>query len=350
MAAGFVEKQNGKYYLYVFDREEDDYPLRESHVLGTENANLPTILGKLEKIYLNIPLDHLHFRILYLPFADEKKIDGIIPFQLEGMTIEGIDDIVYDSCVLGKQEDKYQIAVIFVKKDYLREVSQDLDLFGIRPELITNADIDNALTTKSAKSLSEARRLTLDEKVKAMSMILARGSINLAKGEFSYSGQMERVKQYLRYAALFLALISLLLSVHILLDIRNISANEKIIKENMIILYRRAMPGDEKVVNPLHQIKSRKKQIEEKAKELNDAKALNVMRSVAEVWNGKGMVDSLSIVADLITLKGETASVGSAQSIADSLKGKFQSNATVETKQLPGGQVGYTIQIKMKKD
>jgi len=210
--------------------------------------------------------------------------------------------------------------------------------------------MESALTGKSSQSLSEPRELGQDEKVEAMSRILAQGSINLAKDEFSYSGQMERVKNYLKYSAILLAVLSVLLSIHILLDIRNISVNEKRLKENMTDIYRMTVPGDKKIVNPLYQIKSRRKLVEQKAGELNDARPLNVMSSVAEVWDGESMVDSLSITGDLITLKGEAAGVGKAQSVADDLKKTFRGDATVETKQLPGGKTGFTVQIKLSKE
>ncbi len=350
MAAGFIEKKGDTYHLYIFDREQDDYSFREGHELKTGDAYLSNVLGKLEKIYVTIPLEYLHFRILHLPFSDEKKIDDIIPFQLEGMTIESIDDIVYDFGVLGKEDTDHQVAVVFVKKDHLRRINQELALYGIRPELITNINMESALTGKSSQSLSEPRELGQDEKVEAMSRILAQGSINLAKDEFSYSGQMERVKNYLKYSAILLAVLSVLLSIHILLDIRNISVNEKRLKENMTDIYRMTVPGDKKIVNPLYQIKSRRKLVEQKAGELNDARPLNVMSSVAEVWDGESMVDSLSITGDLITLKGEAAGVGKAQSVADDLKKTFRGDATVETKQLPGGKTGFTVQIKLSKE
>ncbi len=349
MTAGFVEKKEGRFFLSLFDNKQNGFSFREKRELQSGDAYLSGIIEKMDTIYLNVPLQSLHFRVLALPFSDKNKIRDIIPFQLEGMTVESIDEIVYDFEVLGKDDDKFKVAVVFANKKVLKGLYDSIAEYGIKPNVITNIDIYEALSSASARSLSEAEELKEPESQNVMASALSRHVIDLARGEFFYRGDIEKAKGYLKFSLFLAFIIYILLSLHLVIDMKNISSNNDHIRNEMNELYRQLVPGEGKIVNPLYQLKSHRKQIELRAGELKDVQPLEVLRSISEIWNKTGVADSLMIASDLITIKGEAASVRDVQAIADSLGSKIIGQANIETKQSAGGKVGFTIQIKRDK-
>ncbi|GBD98511.1 hypothetical protein BMS3Abin07_00526 [bacterium BMS3Abin07] len=346
MVSGFVEKREDRFLLSIFEKEQAAFVFRESHELKTDDAYLSGIIGKLDKIYFSMPLKHLHFRILKLPFSDKQKINDIIPLQLEGMTVGNVKDMIYDFVVTGKDEDNYSVAVVFTDRASLRRQIDALGVYGIKPEVVTNVDIYTVLSGGRPEELAGVVELTEKEVVDIMSGILSDGFIDLAKGEFSYSGDIERAKNYFRFSAAALIVIYVLLSIHFLFEIRNLSAGQRDVKQAMNELYKQLVPEDRKIINPLYQLKSKRKEINQRAKELNDARPLHVIRSIAEAWENKGVAESISIDENYITVKGEAGSVSDAQDIADSLRQRFGAAPVIETEKTTGGKVGFTIQLK----
>jgi type II secretory pathway component PulL len=349
MTAGFIERRDGKFFLSLFDNKQNGYSFRESREIKAGDAYLSGIIEKIDTIYLNIPLQSLHFRTLSLPFADKEKIRDIIPFQLEGMTVESIDEIVYDFEVLGKDDDMFKVAVVFANKKVLKSLCDGVAEYGIKPNVITNIDIFEALSSSSANSLSEAEELTGPESRNIMASVLSKPIIDLARGEFSYRGDIEKAKGYLKFSVVFAVVIYIFLSLHLLIDMKNISSDKKHVDSKMNELYRQLVPGKGKIVNPLYQLKSQRKQIEQKSGILNDAQLLDILRAISEIWTNAGMAESMTIASGLITIKGEAGSVRDVQTIADSLRSVIVGEASIETKQSAGGKVGFTIQVKREK-
>jgi type II secretory pathway component PulL len=349
MTAGFVETKEDSYFLSLFDSKQNGYSFRETREIKLGDAYLSGIIEKIDTVYLNVPLQSLHFRILSLPFSDKDKIRDIIPFQLEGMTVESINEIVYDFEILGKDDDKFKVAVVFANKKVLKSLCDGVAEYGIKPNVITNIDIFKALTSASANSLSEADELTGPESRDIMASVLSRPIIDLARGEFSYRGDIEKAKGYLRFSVVFAVVIYILLSLHLLIDMKNISSDKEHVDSKMNELYRQLVPGEGKIVNPLYQLKSQRKQIEQKVSVLNDAQPLKMLRSISEIWTKAGMAESMTIASSLITIKGEAGSVRDVQAIADSLKTIIVGEASIETNQFAGGKVGFTIQVKRDK-
>jgi type II secretory pathway component PulL len=351
MALGFVRKSEDTFLLYIFERSQDGYSLLEKKELKPGDAYLTDLTGRLDIIYLDVPSKHIHYRILKLPFSDREKINDIIPFQLEGMIAESIDSIVYDFMILDKVEDNFRIVVVFALRDYLKQMLDTLSIHGIRPEVITSVESFRALSEGSAEKLALAGSEALSEEtaVQTMTLIFATQTINLAQGELSYRKDVERAKRHFRVTAVLVLVLAVLLAAHFLLDAGNMRMREKGLKQDMIKMYSRLIPGDKKIIDPLYQLKSQMKQIEWKNQEINDTRPLAVLDKVAESWKSGRSAESIKITPDLITLTGEAESAGEVKAIADSLPFENSSKPVIETKQTSGGKTGYTIQIKIGK-
>ncbi len=346
MPVGFVDRKGDTFHLSVFERKNGGYSFTEKYELRTEDAYLSGLVGKIERVYLNVPLKDLHFRVLRLPFSDDDKIDAVIPLQLEGMTIEHLDNIIYDFSVLGKDDDHFTVAVVFVKKEVIRELKDAIEQYGLRAEIITSADMYPALAAGSLESIAEGKTLSDEEFDRVVADMLSNNLIDFAKEEFSYSGEIERAMPLFRISLILFLLLLSFLSVYFVIDIRNAAVAKREVQRSMTEIYRNVLPGEKKVVNPLYQLKSYRKQLLEKSQELNDVDPLMVFRSVAQGWNDAASMDSLSLSEGLFTIKGEAATVSDVQALADSLSEKFNRSPQIETGQRSAGKVGFTIQMR----
>lgn len=345
---GFVEKQNGSYFLSTFENRQRALSFNEGTELRADDPYVAGLIGRIEKIYLAVSPKDIHFRVLKLPFAEREKIADIIPFQLEGMTIESMENIVFDFAVIDRAGDEYRVVVAFMYKQVLRRILDELAGFNIRPEVITSLEAFPALSRKSIQELAGAGPLSLPEpdRIDIMREILRSDTINLARGEFTYEREREQAGRYARVAVSLVLIIALLLAAHFILDIRNVRTEERKIRQDMVTLYSQVVPGDKKIVDPLYQLKAQLKQISGKYEEMNDANPLPVLESIARTWKSGRSLESIRITSDSMTLTGEAENAGEVEALADSLLPKDGPKPVIETRQASGGKTGYTLQIK----
>src|SRR6516164_5487201 len=71
-----------------------DAPLLERQ-LEAVREGLSQIAGEVTP-YLAVPGDQLSVRVLELPFTDQRKIDQVVGYELEGQIVTAIEDVVFD--------------------------------------------------------------------------------------------------------------------------------------------------------------------------------------------------------------------------------------------------------------
>src|SRR5436190_10595412 len=77
-------------------------------LLARQVAALREGLGRVSSeatLYLALPGDQLSIRTLELPFADPRKIDQVIGYELEGQIVSSLDEVVFDHVVVRSGED-----------------------------------------------------------------------------------------------------------------------------------------------------------------------------------------------------------------------------------------------------
>jgi len=81
--------------------------------------------------------DHL----LTLPFSDTKRIEQVLPAEVEGAIPFDLDEVVWDWALLGQAAGKSEVLVGMVKKTVLREHLEVLSGAGIDPRVVTLAPL-----------------------------------------------------------------------------------------------------------------------------------------------------------------------------------------------------------------
>ncbi len=90
-------------------------------------------------------------RIIKLPFSDRKKMDQVIPFEVEGYTPFNIEEMVVSYHIVKVEEGGAQVMAFLVKKDVLRDHLEALERANISPKIV---DLD-VLALYSASSFMD---------------------------------------------------------------------------------------------------------------------------------------------------------------------------------------------------
>jgi general secretion pathway protein L len=124
--------------------------------------------------------EHFFYRNLTFPFADKRKINRILPFELEESSPVDMDSLLVDSLVMGRKGKESSVMAAMVSRDYLRQQLSELKSLGIDPEIVGISNVQTALQFALLQSQSEfilletgCRRLTM--------FVMAEGRINLIR-------------------------------------------------------------------------------------------------------------------------------------------------------------------------
>jgi general secretion pathway protein L len=102
-----------------------------------------------DTVITSIPGHQVSARIIKLPFADRKKMDKIIPFEVEGYTPFNIEEMVVSYHIIKVEEEGAQVLALLVKKDVVRDHLETLERAKIWPKIV---DLD-VLSLYSISSL-----------------------------------------------------------------------------------------------------------------------------------------------------------------------------------------------------
>jgi len=121
------------------------YELKYPHVSDEERdrqifSTIQTLIKKsgvsFDQIIIAIPGDKALGKLLTLPFTDKKKIEQVLPFEIENFIPFTISDIAYDYQIIEKEKDHSKVFVSIVKKDYISHYLEELHGIGIEPKSV----------------------------------------------------------------------------------------------------------------------------------------------------------------------------------------------------------------------
>ncbi|MBE0582387.1 MAG: hypothetical protein IH612_01350, partial [Desulfofustis sp.] len=88
---------------------------------------------------------HFHYRLLHLPFADQKKVRSVLPYELEDSISFNDEPFVFDGLLEAAADGGTDVVAVLVKKETLRTWLDLLLAHGLDPELVTVSGIPAAL-------------------------------------------------------------------------------------------------------------------------------------------------------------------------------------------------------------
>lgn len=97
-----------------------------------------------EACRVSLSAHNFFFRQLTLPFSEKKKIDKILPFELEETAPHPIDTLIIDGIPAKERENESDIIAAMMDREHLVEVLAMLQSLEIDPEIITVSGIQTA--------------------------------------------------------------------------------------------------------------------------------------------------------------------------------------------------------------
>jgi general secretion pathway protein L len=89
-----------------------------------------------DTVITSIPGHQVSARIIKLPFANRKKMDQVIPYEVEGYTPFNIEEMVVSYHVVKVEDGGAQILALLVRKDVLRDHLETLKRAKISPKIV----------------------------------------------------------------------------------------------------------------------------------------------------------------------------------------------------------------------
>ncbi len=89
-----------------------------------------------DTVITSIPGHQVSARMIKLPFADRKRMDKVIPFEVEGYTPFNIEEMVVSYHIVKVEEGGAHILALLVKKDVLRAHLETLEKAKISPKIV----------------------------------------------------------------------------------------------------------------------------------------------------------------------------------------------------------------------
>lgn len=335
-----------KYTLYIFNETSQGYELQKK----VEDLSSESLAG-IKYFYLSLPTELLNFRILELPFVDRKKLHKIIPFELSNLILSEINSIVYDFTALDSSENGNKILVSYIDKKIIKDIIERFKFRGIDIYVITSVELRHILEEKKeniASLLISPQILSEEEKIKTAASEIEAATINLRTGEFAYTRDIEKSGRMFKLMLLLLICLSIVINGALALRIITSKNEISSLKDQMRGVYSSLFPADKKIADELYQMKSHMKNLREKADILIGVNPLELMVNISAV-KPKGIIfEEISLDREVITLKGETASMNDLDALKKSLSEKYSDVSASDIKPLSESKILFTLIIKDK--
>ncbi|SHH98335.1 type II secretion system protein GspL [Desulfofustis glycolicus] len=113
--------------------------------LGTALAEVLDRCGaRGKRCLVSFGASHFHYRLLHLPFSDQKKVRSVLPYELEDSSSTSDEDFVFDCLLEAAEDGGTDVVAVLVKKETMRTWLDLLLTHGLDPELVTVTGIPAA--------------------------------------------------------------------------------------------------------------------------------------------------------------------------------------------------------------
>ncbi|MDL1970488.1 MAG: hypothetical protein LWW94_05875 [Candidatus Desulfofervidaceae bacterium] len=333
-----LEEKEGRYYVFAKNLE----------LIKADKFSFDTTEFKkdINDAYLSLPIAWLDFRILELPFKDEKKIREALPFELEGLILSSLDEITYDFIILEKAE-KTKILAIYIKKDLLQDLIEKFGQKKISIKAITCIQLRQILTNFKVENLLNIE-LSEKERIQLAQQELTSPSFNLHKPDLITPIQWKKQKRILRWTILLLILNLIFWTTDFGLNWWIIKKQTTEIKNKMYLIYSDLFPKEKKVISPLYQFQSHFKTLKDKEPIFTGISPLKILLKLSEIKRYSVVFREIHMGKNRVLLKGVADSLSDVDSIRQELEQIWSQAKVLDTKILGDQKIHFTIMAEAK--
>jgi type II secretory pathway component PulL len=282
-----------------------------------------------------------------------RKIRQLIPFELEGLILGGSGHVISDVYMLGENDGKYRVLVVYILKDILRRLLDRLRQAGLDPRVITSIELSHILGIRSALNIPDLlvtpAALTAEERISAAVKEIQAPLINLRKDEFAYTADTEKTKKSLRVTALLAVLLLLVFFLDRSMVIISLQREDRALRDEIRKTYSGLFPNERQISNELYQLKAHIKELREKESSFVGVSPLQLLLDLTSISKPGFSLTEITQDRDLIILKGECPSLSDAQKIKGALEGFLREVTISDTTPSSQNRTIFTITAKGKK-
>jgi general secretion pathway protein L len=108
---------------------------------GLAALRLEPALGPDDTFAVSLPGSSVSAHLISLPFSEPKRIEQVLPAEVEGVIPFDVADVVWDHAILGTTNGKTDVLVGVVQKHVLRDHLAQLAAAGVDPRVVTLAPL-----------------------------------------------------------------------------------------------------------------------------------------------------------------------------------------------------------------
>jgi type II secretory pathway component PulL len=344
--------------LYIFEKKAKDYELKDTIPFSCSNdysISIPKLPADIDEFYLNLPLSRLNFRILEIPFSDREKIVSVLPFELEGIILNGSESVIIDGIVLESIGEKNKVVAVYIEKAVLSKILDGFKRFGIDPKVITSIELCHLIKDFDPEKLLRPIDMEYEERLNASINELKSNTFNLRRGEFSYTRDIEKTRKSLRLTAILSILTLIMIALFFVVRIASAKRDISMLQGEMNRIYSEIFPvasrdkEDKKTTPNLYQLRARIKELKDKGEHLIGISPLNLLLDLSGIERGAVVFNEISMDKGRITLRGEAGSFSDVQKIKEDLTNVLSDVNISGSKTSVQGRVLFTIMAQEKK-
>jgi len=340
----FLDIKDGELGEYLFVYKKGKYEsLNIKNSYFSLEGDFPNFTINNINTCISLPLNLLNFRVLELPFHDKSRINEILRFDLEGIILDDISNIIFDSVILDRVEDRYKVLVIFIEKQRLRSILTKLNAKGIDPFCITSIEVRNIVKDFDIDKILNPISLKNEERIDIAKEELKAPIINLRKDEFVFKREFEKEKKAFKVSIILLILLFSLNLINFFINFMAITRESKVIKNDIRKMYQGLFPQENNIFNEIYQIKSHIRELEEKENVFVSVSPLEILIELSRLKRNGLVVSELAVEKNNIIIKGESHSLSIIQDFRDGLNKIYRDVNISDSKELVQGKMAFTI-------
>jgi type II secretory pathway component PulL len=336
------DSSGGRVYLF----ENGDPAGEISFSIGPGGVSLENPLPHgIKQTVLSLPASMLNFRLLEFPFTDVEKIRRAVPFELEGLVLKDIGEIIFDVVPYGQngggisRPDGSRVLVVYAEKSFLRGLIGSLSSLGAEPRAVTSlelrdiiargADLGQALLSPEEAAPAgspEARaHLAAGE--------LADTVLNLRRGELSYTKETEEFGRSLKKTLILAGLLLLVLALKFGTDAYFLRKQAGNIELGIKQTYEKVLgqkPQSAAAVSI--SLKAKVNDLQKQEAELSGISPLSVLQDLTALKPRSVFFREIRMDAGPLTIKAEGQSIADAEATRNALRARFRHAEVLDTK------------------
>ncbi len=335
---------------YVFGSEPSGYALVSEYGFSDIDGLKAIASGAGDAAYLlSLPLDGLNFRLFNFSFADRTKLRKVIPYELDGLVMGGSGSVVYDFAVSEAPSGGYDALVVYAEKGVVAGILADMAAIGVDPKALTCIGLRQLMEgglQGFGERVMSAPEIDLDERKGLAAKELVAPTINLRTGQFAYTKETERAGKALKITAALAIALAVLINAGFALRALTARKDALAAAREIRQAYTGLFPEDKKISDELYQLKSRMREVGEKADALIGISPNELLLSLSSRGFTGVVINEITVDKKRVSIKGEAGSASDIESMKSSLKAAFTEVTVSETGEIPGNRLSFTVIAK----